>query len=1019
MTDPLAPGLHERLLTSALAEALERRADLDPMTVGLDEAEAPALLGRHIAGLVAAAVRGLPLSGQLDVANQLLSRLASAVPGEPAADLLTPALLLSLARRDALAGVVHLPRPATPLNQTHLFINARGEHGVGGEIAREIASADRVDLLCSFLLWTGYLRLREALHDLLVLRRRPLRVLTTVYCGATDRRVLDALHAEGAQIKVSYDTRATRMHAKAWLLHRDTGYPTAFIGSSNLSAAALSQGLEWNVRIGADAPDVLKKFEAAFDGYWEDPAFEEYDPVRDAARFDLAIQGERGGGAEALTLRLQVSAFPFQQRILDQLQVEREVHQRWQNLVVAATGTGKTVIAALDFRRVRASFRAEGRPPRLLFVAHRKEILTQSRAVFRQVLQDGAFGGLFVDGERPRPGQDVFASVQSLARIDLATVDPAAWDVVIVDEFHHSEAPTYARLLAHLRPRLLLGLTATPERADGGDILRWFGGHVAVELRLWEAIDRGLLVPFLYFGLKDVQDAAPYWTRGRVDLEALDRVYSGHHARARQVLEEVLSHVADPTRMRAVGFCAGKAHARFMAGVFVAAGLPARALVDGDRDRPEVLAALRDGRLCAIFTVDLLNEGVDLPEVDTVLFLRPTESATVFLQQLGRGLRLCEGKRCLTVLDFIATADRSFRFDLRFRALVGGTRAELKEKVDQGFPVLPAGCSLTLAPDAAEVILTQLKAALSPRRDRLVAELRALGQGVTLGAFLDHTGLELEELYNGRSFTQLRREAGHALPAAGPAEQALSLGLGRALHTDDPALIDRFVVDLAGSAPPAVTREHRVLLATIDKELGGADPAAALHRLWANPALRDELRALLVLLRGRVPHVPLALAHPAVPLSIHCRYRLEQVMAAFDAVKDGALLLPREGVWFHEPTRSDVFFVTLQKAKEQYSPSTMYNDHAISPDLFHWQSQGRTTQRSERGQRNLEHRALGVTPLLFVRASKTDSRGYTVPYQFLGPVALERAEGERPIDIVWRLVHPIPGEAFEAMRVVG
>src|SRR5439155_3606517 len=239
----------------------------------------------------------------------------------------------------------------------------------------------------------------------------------------------------------------------------------------------------------------------AFDGYWEDPEFEPYDPARDRERFECARKVERPQAPFEL-LALDVNPYPHQQEILDRLTAERDLHCRWKNLVVAATGTGKTVIAALDYRRVRRMWGEA----RLLYVAHRREILHQSRSTFRAVLRDGSFGELWSEGERPVGGKHVFASIQTFARVDLDALSPDVFEVVIVDEVHHAEARTYERLLAHLRPRLLLGLTATPERADGEDIRRWFDGRVAAELRLWTALERGLLCPFQYFGLHDDVD---------------------------------------------------------------------------------------------------------------------------------------------------------------------------------------------------------------------------------------------------------------------------------------------------------------------------------------------------------------------------------------------------------------------------------------------------------------------------------------------------------------------------------
>lgn len=587
--------------------------------------------------------------------------------------------LLGLATGEALVQPGAIIRPGLPLSELALLVNARGEHRIGDELEKEIASADRVDLLCSFLIWSGFVRMRPAFQQLLVDRHKSLRILTTAYCGTTERRVLDELWDMGAEIRISYDTRRTRLHAKAWLFSRESGFHTAYVGSSNLSAAALSDGLEWNVRLSAvESAKVLEKFRTTFESYWQDGEFEPYDKNRDGQRFDSAIEAERRGGGALATLisSLEVRPYDYQRLMLEQLSTERQVHGRFRNLVVAATGTGKTVLAALDYRR---EVQRARRPLRLLFVAHRREILTQSQAVFRQVLRDGEFGGLYVDGQRPERGQSVFASIQSLARLPLDQIGADTWDFVVMDEFHHAAADTYTKLLQHLAPTFLLGLTATPERADGQDILHFFGGRMAAELWLWEAIDRGLLSPFQYFALADGVDIAHCWRRGQLDLMELDKVYSGHNVRAQRILSEVASHVLEPRKMKALGFCVGKSHAHFMAREFARKGLPSMALTSETpaQERAAAVRRLKSGEICALFTVDLFNEGLDVPAIDTVLMLRPTDSATVFLQQLGRGLRLFANKPCLTVLDFISQAHREFRWDVRYRTLLGGTRQDL------------------------------------------------------------------------------------------------------------------------------------------------------------------------------------------------------------------------------------------------------------------------------------------------------------------------------------------------------
>lgn len=711
-------------------------------------------------------------------------------------------------------------------------------------------------------------------------------------------------------------------------------------------------------------------------------------------------------------------ARPYQEAVLDRLATERELHDRHRNLVVAATGSGKTVIAALDYRRLCA---AAGRRLRLLFVAHRKEILQQSLHTFCHAMSDGDFGELWADGERPHRKDHVFASIQSLARADLTQLSPEHFDVVIVDEFHHGAATTYTDLLHWLKPTELIGLTATPERADVRSILEWFDGRIASELRLWDAIERGFLVPFQYFAVADGTDLRSVWRAGRYDLAGLSKLYTGDRVRAHLIVERLREHVDDPARMRALGFCVRVDHAVFMADVLNKAGIPS-ATVTGETprgERREAVQRLRDGDLACLLTVDVFNEGIDIPEVDTVLFLRPTESATVFLQQLGRGLRRAEGKRCLTVLDFVGQPHESFRYVDRFRALLGRTgRRELKQQVERGFPFLPSGCSLQLDDRSQELVLENVSRGLRLNRRSLAKELRDCG-ATDLAGFLDAAGLELAELYRaGRTFTELARVAGLRHDRPGPESGVIGRGLGRLIHVDDRARLLGWSRWLDGAS---LGFEHRLmLLTTLLGREAAEDLDGAERRLRAHGALVEELRQLLAYLSDRLEHRTLPFLHPSrLPFEIHGRYRLNEVMAGFGDVRKGGLYLPREGVHFCKESGCNLLFVTLQKDEDDYSSTTMYADHALGPRRFHWQSQSGTRPTDTKGQRHVEHQALGVTPLLFVREHRKDERGETEPYVFLGPVRLESWSGSRPMDVIWEMETAIPAEVLQVARVVG
>ncbi|HEV3312789.1 MAG TPA: DUF3427 domain-containing protein, partial [Chloroflexota bacterium] len=845
---------------------------------------------------------------------------------------------------------------------------------------------------------------------------------------------LDRLVELGAEVKVSYETRTTRLHAKAWLFQRDSGFSTAYVGSSNLSKAAMLDGLEWNVRLTeVQQGHLLEMFSATFEDYWADPEFENYDPADIAQRDRLALAlAAESVGARPLPLEittLDVTPLGFQRDILSQLEAEREIHNRWRNLVVMATGTGKTVVSGLDFQRLSE----QGHVDSLLFVAHREEILGQSLGVFRQITRNGSFGETFVAGRRPTEWQHVFASIQSLGRLDLERdLSPEHFDMVIVDEFHHAstETKTYARLLNHVRPKVLLGLTATPERADGVDVRSWFGGGTSVELRLWEALERGLLAPFQYFGAHDGTDLKDIrWKRGAgYDVNDLTEIYTGHDARNRIVLQVLKDKVSDLSRMRALGFCVSIGHAQFMALRFTQAGIPSLAITSAtcSHERRTALLGLRERKVNVLFTVDLFNEGIDIPEVDTVLFLRPTESATVFLQQLGRGLRLSESKPCLTVLDFIGNQRREFRFDLKYRALTGATRLGLAREIEHGFPTLPAGCHFELDRVSTEIVLRNVRSSLQVDWRGLAAELKSFGD-CSLAQFLAEVGLDLDDIYRrGRGgWAGLRRDAGLDDAVAGPDDNRLSRAIGRMLHLDD---IERlgFISTILDSAQPPTSgdfdgRKER-LLNMLHFSLWGWGERLdlvndGLQRLWANPARRHELADVARLLLDGIRRVNTSFAPLGdVPLHVHSRYSLPELLAAFGVSNPASAR--GTGVRRIEDEMVDVFWFNLQKTEKHYSPSTMYADRAISPVLFQWESQSTTAASSRTGQNYIHHRDRGTSVHLFFRKSKeADGDMGAPPYVYAGPATYVSHTGDRPMRILWKLEYELPDDVFQAARV--
>jgi len=967
--------------------------------------------------------------------NTLIDELSSDPQAAEPDQIALPARILQGIRgRSALGDPLDLPPlPATPFSQSDLLVNAEGQPNVGSELRAELASADSVDLICAFVIWSGVRHLHEPLAQLIA-RGGRIRVITTTYMGATEKRAVDALHALGAEIRVAFDARTTKLHAKAWLLERVSGLSTAFVGSSNLSHTALFDGLEWNVRLSAvDAPHVIDRVRMTFESHWASEHFEPYDPGLNGEQLTQALkEHDRRSLGETSTIsfaNLDVRPYPHQQRMLDALTVERERHDRHRNLVVAATGTGKTVVAALDYRQL---LEQRSEVLSLLFVAHREEILRQSLATYRAVLRRGDFGEIH-GGGKIAEGRHVFAMVQSLREARLEQIAPDAFDIVVVDEFHHAAAPTYDRLLNRLQPHELLGLTATPERLDGKDVTEWFDRRIAVELRLWEAIDQGFLVPFQYFGVADGTDLSRVtWRRGGYVPEELSNVLTGDDLRVSKLVEAIQRIVLEPGRMRALGFCVSKEHAHYMARKFSEAGLASVALTGDDAPdaRNAALEDLQAGRLRCVFSVEVLGEGVDVPDVDCVLLLRPTSSATVFTQQLGRGLRRARGKSHLTVIDLIGQHRREFRFEDRLRAILDVRRGPIERQMRDDFPFLPAGCTVDLDRQSREIVLDNLRAAV--RRSRwasLVSDLRSDPDAGDLATFLERHDHRVEDVYrSGRSFTELQRDAGIETPApVDPSiETACLRALGRLTHIDDPERVNLYRDLLRTDQPPSpdgldvrTTRLLTMLAWGLGSGGSGAETVASYFvALWRERAIREELIQLLDVLDARSSTSASPSDLPAeIPLTLHARYSRAEVVAALGYGEGVKPRVTQGGILWVPEAQSDVFFIDLHKAERDYSPTTMYRDYAINRELFHWESQSRQTPQQPTVQRYINHAERGTNVLLFVRERKSFELG-TQPFTFLGPVTYVDHRGERPVAFTWRLSRPMPEELFEVARSV-
>lgn len=1039
----LHPGLYEQVINNALTSELSGIPDARKSIAPINKAEAAKVLAQYLADVVQKGMEnvldnGGDLSAQIELANQIVALIQNTTQEADFASLgvdqRAEQLLALLREQDPqlAAGktAADLSRPETSIAQSSLFTGAIHEPQMYTELKKEILSADRIDMLVSFIKWSGLRLLIDELGEF-TQNGGELRIITTSYMGATDVKAIEELRAlPNTRIKVSYDTKRTRLHAKTYVFYRNTGFTTAYVGSSNLSNAAISSGLEWNVKVTRkDLPETITKIAATFESYWNSNEFEYYSEDQ-KERLARALKAEKYFDANNTALyTMDIAPYSYQQEILDRLEAERTVRGYTRNLVVAATGTGKTVISALDYKRFRKQ--NPGKPCRLLFVAHREEILRQSLYTFRAVLKDANFGELFVGNYRPETIDYLFLSIQTFNSQDFtAKTAPNFYDYIIVDEFHHAAAPTYQKLLSYYQPKILLGLTATPERMDGKSILLYFNYRIAAEIRLPEAIDRKLLCPFQYFGVTDTVDLNTLkWSAGGYDKGELSALYTFSGAvanrRADLVVSSLLKYVTDIDEVKGLGFCVTIDHAQFMSRYFNDHGIPSIFLTgkSSDEERKSAKDRLVRGDIRFIFVVDIYNEGVDIPEVNTVLFLRPTESLTIFLQQLGRGLRLAEGKECLTVLDFIGQANKRYNFEDKFAALLSNTSRGVTREIKDGFVSAPKGCYIQLEKKAAKYILDNIRASYGNTAglvSRVASFTEDSGLELTLANFLEYYHLDPRTIYKFSTFSRLCARADVMDDFQEPLEEALTKAMGRLAVTDSRRWI-RFLLELL----PRLDNVNFAALGELEQRMlqmfyvtvwgKAAEDWASdevldhLYALSDSPVLLGELQELLRYRYEQIDFIdePVDLGFDC-PLDLHCTYTRDQLLVALDFLKPSTV---REGVKWLPEKKLDVFFVTLNKSDKDYSPTTMYNDYSINENLFHWQSQSTTAADSPTGQRYIHHRERGSKVLLFVREFKSDRiNGGAAAYTFLGTANYVKHEGSRPMNITWKLDRPIPAK---------
>lgn len=1032
----LKQGIYEHIINQETDRKMQEaeQSGLVCVQQSIDDAESPQMLANYLANAIRQKLEDT--EEQQDRVN-LINRIMIDAGLLDDKQIVKPADLLAevmTQQQSALQNQSNTQtiRPISGFRVSNLFTGGSSTLSLGEEIRREIASADDICFIVSFLKVSGVRILLDDLKRFCSREGTRLRIITTTYCGATQGKAIEQLASlPNTEIRISYNTDIERLHAKSYIFVRNSGMNTAYIGSSNLSKSAQTEGLEWNMRVtSVENPHIIKTALATFELYWNSPNFEDF-RIGGIEKFNKEIHRNIFHSETSDFVYQRYTLLPHQKQILDKLRVEREDRGNFKNLIVAATGTGKTVISAFDYQE----FARTHSMARILFTAHREEILRQSLNTYRSVLQDANFGTLWVGANRPQEASEyehLFVSISMFnSRFEefFALLDSDFYDYIVIDEAHHSQADSYRKLFDHFQPQLLVGLTATPERMDGKDLRPDFGNRISAEIRLPQALQAGLLTPFQYLCISDDTDLSDdsLWSGQKYNIERLaDKLCA--KTRTQLIVDALHKYLADEYNCRALCFCVNKRHADFMAEQLRLYGFNAQSLTsDTPADERKQLAKdLREGTLHYLCVVDIFNEGVDIPEVDTVLFLRPTESLTIFLQQLGRGLRLSAGKTELTVLDFVAQANRKYDFASRFRALTLQPEKNIQKQIKEGFTLLPLGCSIVMEKKARQYILDNITSAIY-NKNRIVKEINSYATIPTLTQFLENNGQDIRILYQGSNcWSSLKRAAGRISYADDAVTKRLEKGMANLIHHNTASFlrfVERFIAG-EGVHKVEVNKTYAIMLyyALFQDKLSktgysSINEALELIHLPKYACFKQEIAEIVSFLLARLDIKTTPIGAKIIPgLELYGCYTREEVFTLVgrqtaEVKMQGAA----SGVFNLPEHNATLLFVTLNKSEKDFSPSTQYNDYLINEEYFHWQSQNTDSHNNNGGRRYTEQSQTKNKIILFVREEKKDGFGNTSPFHCFGLVDYVSSHDDFPMNVKWRLQKPAMAQYLKAI----
>lgn len=927
-------------------------------------------------------------------------------------------------------------------NSNKLITNTQNQNLLN-ELQKSLKECKSFYFSVAFINFSGLQLLLDTLKELEE-KCVPGKIITSTYLNFTDPKALDKIRSfKNIDLKVFVTNKEIGFHTKAYIFENEDNYKV-IIGSSNLTQSALKSNIEWNVEIISkqEAPfiqDVIKKYNNLWDisENVDDEFLEKYEA------FIKQLKSINKNNNFIFENLKTITPNAMQKRAIENLDRLRN-HGEDKALVIAATGTGKTYMSAFDVKQCN--------PKRLLFLVHREEILKKAKETFEKLLKDKSIQtGLFTGNSKEKEAPYLFATIQTMHK-HLESFDKDYFDYIIIDEAHHAASNTYLNVLNHFTPKFTLGMTATPERSDNNNIFDLFDNNVALEVRLHEALDEELIIPFHYFGVTDIEGV----DLSDVDIDNIAELTKRLKVNERVdfIIDKMNFYGNDGEYRKCLGFCVSIEHANYMAEEFNKRGIKSVALSGDDSvdKRDEYIKKLEDDNddLEVVFTVDIFNEGVDIPAINTVLMLRPTNSPIIFIQQLGRGLRKHDSKEFLTVLDFIGNHSKTFLIVIALNGSRYYDKDSLKVAVATNFANVPGCTHIQIDEIAKDQILEQIDNENFRSMKYLKEEyneFKTMNNGRVPYLLLDYIKFEgapdpikfidnkktylgfvanvekdneLKKLLSDEKFESALKELSSKLPLKRVYEFAIlkyllkhdsitkdkakSAILKYIKSVDDDSVLHSFEYLNQDYYDSVQIKGKLKLVDYIDEVLYISDEFKnILDNVDYRKYIEDVINYGIFRYEKEfkeeyysVPFFKLYEQYSMVDAAYLSNYR--KIHSSFR----GSGLLVKGNDYF--------LFIDLHK-EEGIDERINYKDKFMSEEYFQWQSPNATKQDSDRGKNIIFNKDRGINLHLFVRKYR-ELDGKSEPYIYIGKGDTVEYEGEKPITVKIKLEHEVPASIY-------